>query len=61
MKGDVLHDRAGKKLINAAQEIIFAAQLGGQDLAQFGKEVAQILLNYGLLEKGPYEILPGEE
>ncbi|WP_422446736.1 hypothetical protein [Thermoanaerobacterium sp. DL9XJH110] len=49
-----------EKLINAAQEIIFAARLGGQDLAQFGREVAQILLNYGLIEKGPYEILTGE-
>jgi len=49
-----------EKLISAAEEIIFAARLGGQDLAQFGREVAQILLNYGLIEKGPYEILAGE-
>ncbi len=49
-----------EKLVSAAQEIIFAARLGGHDLAQFGKEVAQILLNYGLLEEGPYEILTGE-
>lgn len=49
-----------EKLISAAQEIIFAARLGGNDLAQFGKEVAQILLNYGLIEKGPHEILTGE-
>jgi len=48
------------KLISAAQEIIFAARLGGNDIAEFGREAAEILLNYGLLEKEPYEILTGD-
>jgi len=56
----VLHDRVGKKLINAAQEIIFTACLNGNDLVQFGREVAQILFDYWLLEKEPYEILTGK-
>ncbi|WP_422448970.1 hypothetical protein [Thermoanaerobacterium sp. DL9XJH110] len=56
----MLHDRVGKKLINAAQEIIFTACLNGNDLVQFGREVAQILFDYWLLEKEPYEILTGK-
>lgn len=48
-----------EKLISATQEIIFTARLSGNDLAQFGREAAEILLNHGLLEKEPYEILTG--
>ena len=48
-----------EKLINAAREIIFTARLRGNDLAQFGRKVAEILLNHGLLEKEAYEVLTG--
>lgn len=48
------------RLIAAAQEIIFAARLGGSDIAKFGQEAAELLMQHELIEKANYEFITGK-
>ena len=48
-----------ESLVSACEEIIFTAQRGGIDIAQFGKKVADILYEDDLISEATYLFLTG--